>query len=165
MLGSAAEMWREEGARAGVIAVISTVVFFGGAIVLVANSPNWPRVRDQFFNGDDFRESWPDVVDGFWLNIELFVYAMLLIPVVALLIAVMRSLRGPAFFPIRLLSVVFTDVFRGIPLILASSKTSAEIAGEIGELVAAQPADGRAEHGDHAALANSGPAFARAVTA
>ena len=43
---------------------------------------------------------------------------MLLIPVVSLVVAVMRSLRGPAFFPIRLLSVIFTDVFRGIPLIL-----------------------------------------------
>ncbi len=43
---------------------------------------------------------------------------MLVIPVVALVVAVMRSLRGPAFFPIRLLSVMFTDIFRGIPLIL-----------------------------------------------
>jgi polar amino acid transport system permease protein len=115
---STSELFKEEGARAGVIAVISTVVVFGGGILLVLNSPNWPRVRDQFFNPDDFRTSWPDVVDGFWLNIELFVYTMLLIPVVSLVIAVMRSLRGPAFFPIRLLAVIFTDVFRGIPLIL-----------------------------------------------
>ncbi len=118
VFGSTAALLNEEGARAGIIAVVSTVVFFGGAILLVVNSSNWPRVRSQFFNGEDFRESWPDVLDGFWLNIELFVYAMLLIPVVALLVAVMRSLRGPAFFPLRLLSVVFTDIFRGIPLIL-----------------------------------------------
>ena len=115
---SPAELFKEEGARAAVIAVISTVVFFGGAALLIVNSPNWPRVRDQFFNPDDFADSWPAVIGGFWLNLELFVYAMLLIPVVSLVIAVMRSLRGPAFFPIRLLSVVFTDVFRGIPLIL-----------------------------------------------
>src|SRR5690606_4513720 len=115
---STAELFKEEGARAAVIAVISTVVFFGGAALLVVNSPNWPRVRDQFFNPDDFAESWPAVIGGFWLNLELFVYAMLLIPVVSLVVAVMRSLRGPAFFPVRLLSVIFTDVFRGIPLIL-----------------------------------------------
>jgi polar amino acid transport system permease protein len=115
---STGDLWKQEGARAGVIAVISTVVFFGGGALLVVNSPNWPRVRDQFFNPDDFRTSWPLVVDGFWLNLELFVYAMLLIPIVSLVIAVMRSLRGPAFFPIRLLAVIFTDVFRGIPLIL-----------------------------------------------
>jgi polar amino acid transport system permease protein len=115
---STGDLWKLEGARAGVIAIVSTVVFFGGGALLVVNSPNWPRVRDQFFNPDDFRTSWPLVVDGFWLNLELFVYAMLLIPVVSLVIAVMRSLRGPAFFPIRLLAVIFTDVFRGIPLIL-----------------------------------------------
>lgn len=118
ILQSTTELFREEGARAAVIAVVSTVLFFGGAALLVVNSPNWPRVRDQFFNPDDFRASWPAVVDGFWLNLELFVYAMLLIPVVSLIIAVMRSLRGPAFFPLRLLSVIYTDVFRGIPLIL-----------------------------------------------
>ena len=115
---STADMLRQEGARAGIIAVVSTVVFFGGGFLLVVNSPNWPRVRDQFFNPEDFRESWPDVLDGFWLNIELFVYSMLTIPVVALIVAVMRSLRGPAFFPIRLLAVIYTDIFRGIPLIL-----------------------------------------------
>lgn len=118
MFASTSLFWKQEGARAGVIAVISTVVFFGGAAALVLTSPNWPRVRDQFFNPDDFRASAPDVLDGFWLNLELFVYSMLLIPVVALIVAIMRSLRGPAFFPIRLLAVIFTDIFRGIPLIL-----------------------------------------------
>jgi polar amino acid transport system permease protein len=108
----------EEGAKAAIIAVVSTLVFFGGGAALVLNSPNWPQVRAQFFNGSDFRESAPDVIGGFWLNLELFGYSMLIIPVMALLIAVMRSLRGPAFFPIRLLAVIFTDVFRGIPLIL-----------------------------------------------
>jgi len=118
MIGRGRAYFDEEGARAGVIAVISTIVFFGGGALLVVNSANWPRVRDQFFSSSDFAAAWPDVLSGFWLNIELFAYSMLVIPLVALLVAVMRSLRGPAFFPIRLLSVVFTDVFRGIPLIL-----------------------------------------------
>ncbi len=108
----------EEGAWPAVIAVVSTIVFFGGAAALVVTSPNWPRVRDQFFNPDDFRDAAPDVLDGFWLNLQLFAWSMLLIPVVALLVAVMRSLRGPAFFPIRLLAVIYTDILRGIPLIL-----------------------------------------------
>ena len=36
----------------------------------------------------------------------------------ALLLAVMRSLRGPVFFPIRAMATVYVDVFRGIPTIL-----------------------------------------------
>ena len=116
--GSTSLFWRQEGARAGVIAVVSTIVFFGGAGWLIVTSPNWPRVQQQFFSGSDFVDSAPAVLGGFVENLKLFVYAMLLIPLVALIVAIMRSLRGPAFFPLRLLSVVFTDVFRGIPVIL-----------------------------------------------
>lgn len=111
-------MLKQEGAKAGLIAVASTVIFFGGAAILIANSSNWPRVRDQFFNPDDFRDSAPDVIDGFWLNLKLFGWAMLVIPVLALAVAVMRSLRGPSFLPLRILAVIYTDLFRGIPLYL-----------------------------------------------
>jgi polar amino acid transport system permease protein len=34
------------------------------------------------------------------------------------LIAVLRSLPGPVFFPIRLLAIIYVDFFRGIPTIL-----------------------------------------------
>jgi polar amino acid transport system permease protein len=87
-------------------------------VVAVGTSPNWPRVRDQFFNPDDFRASFGDVLSGFWFNLQLFVVAVVAIPVVALPVAVFRSLRGPGFFPLRMLSVIYTDVFRGIPAIL-----------------------------------------------
>lgn len=113
-----AMFFKQEGAKAASIAVVSSILFFGGAIVLVASSPNWPKVRDQFFNPEDFRRAAPAIIDGFWLNLELFFYAILIIPVVALLVAVMRSLRGPAFFPLRFMARLYTDVFRGIPLIL-----------------------------------------------
>lgn len=112
------ELFREEGAKGALLAAVSTIVFFGIAWVAVTQSPNWPRIQQQFFNPEDFGASWPAVVDGFWLNLELFGYSMLAIPVVALLVAAARSFRGPAFFPIRLLSVFYTDLFRGIPLIL-----------------------------------------------
>ncbi len=108
----------QEGAKGAAIATLSTVVFLGLAITLIVFSPNWPRVQEQFFNGDDFARSWPQVLSGFWLNIQLFLAAMVTIPVVALVVAVMRSLRGPGFFPIRMLAVVYTDIFRGIPLVL-----------------------------------------------
>jgi len=100
------------------VAAISAIVLFGVLIVLISRSPNWPRVRDQFFNVDDFRASWSDVLGGFWLNLQMFFYAMVAIPVAALALAVMRSFRGAAFFPIRLLSVAYIDIVRGIPQIL-----------------------------------------------
>ena len=112
------EMFREEGAKGALLAALSTVVFVAVAWVAVAQSPNWPRIQAQFFNGDDFAAAWPDVVGGFWLNLELFGYSMVAIPIVALVVAGARSFRGAAVCPVRLLSVVYTDLFRGIPLIL-----------------------------------------------
>jgi polar amino acid transport system permease protein len=94
------------------------VVVFGALALVVVNSPEWPRVRDQFFNPDDFKASAPDVFGGFILDMQMFVISMVTIPTFALLIAVMRSFRGPAFFPVRLLATIYVDVLRGIPLIL-----------------------------------------------
>jgi polar amino acid transport system permease protein len=36
----------------------------------------------------------------------------------AMLLALARALRGPVFFPIRAAATVYTDVFRGLPLLL-----------------------------------------------
>jgi polar amino acid transport system permease protein len=109
---------REEGARAALIATISTLVFIGVIVLIVVNSPNWPKVRHQFFDPEQFADAWPDVLGGFWLDVQMFFAAMVAIPVGALLLAVARSFRGPAFFPVRVLSITFIDVMRGIPLIL-----------------------------------------------
>ena len=114
--------WRdelgEEGAKPALIAAASTVIVITAVVVLVGRSESWPRVQRQFFNGEDFRESFPDVLGGFWLNLQMWVVAEVLILAFALLIAVVRSLRGPAFFPLRALAVIFIDLFRGVPLLL-----------------------------------------------
>jgi len=111
-------IFAQEGFKSSLIAVVSTVVVFGGGALLIVNSPNWPKVRDQYFSGEDFRASWPKVLDGFWVNLELFAYSTVSIAIVALVVAVMRSFRGAAFFPLRALATIYTDIFRGIPLIL-----------------------------------------------
>jgi polar amino acid transport system permease protein len=52
------------------------------------------------------------------VNVKLFSVAEAIILPAALLLAVLRSLPGPVFFPIRALAVVYADLFRGIPTIL-----------------------------------------------
>ena len=115
---SARDAIREEGAIGALVAVVSTVAVFGLIVWLVGRSEAWPQVRRQFFSGEDFAAAWPDVLSGFWVNMKLFAIAQVLILAFALLVAVVRSLRGPAFFPIRLLAVLYIDLFRGIPLYL-----------------------------------------------
>jgi polar amino acid transport system permease protein len=109
---------REEGAVAALIAAASTVVLLGVAAWVISRSDTWPQVRDQFLNRDDFKASWPDVLHGFWLDLKMFFIAQIAILIFSLLVAVIRSLRGPAFFPLRALAVIYIDLFRGVPLLL-----------------------------------------------
>ena len=106
------------GARGAVIALASTVVVFGLVAFAIINSAGWDDVRRAFFNGPIFRESFPEIARQFLVNIRIFLIAEALILVVALGIAVLRSLPGPVLFPFRTLAVLYTDLFRGIPTIL-----------------------------------------------
>ena len=71
-----------------------------------------------FFSPLDFLRAVPQVWDGFQTNIKLMVIAEALVLVFALVIAVVRGLPGRAFFPLRAIAIVYTDIFRGTPLIL-----------------------------------------------
>jgi polar amino acid transport system permease protein len=106
------------GGRSLAIAAVSTAVVLTGLALLVVNSPGWPEVRESFFYGPEFRESFPDILERFGTNVQLFLLAEVFILAWALVLAVLRSLAGPVFFPFRLLSAAYTDVFRGIPTIL-----------------------------------------------
>ena len=52
------------------------------------------------------------------MNVKLFLTAAVIILPAALFLAVLRSLPGPVFFPIRALAIVYADLFRGLPTIL-----------------------------------------------
>jgi polar amino acid transport system permease protein len=108
----------EGGGRAIAIAAVSTVVFFGALGLVVVNAPGWPQVQDKFLNGRVFADSLPLIVQAFWVNVRLFGIAEVLILALAMVVAVARSLPGPAFFPVRLLATIYVDVFRALPGIL-----------------------------------------------
>lgn len=104
--------------RSAAIALISTVVVFGGLAWIVVNAPNWPEVQQDFFNGPIFWSSLPALVAAFFTNIKLFLIAELLVLPFGLLLAVMRGLPGPVLFPLRALATIYVDVFRALPGIL-----------------------------------------------
>jgi len=109
---------RAQARRSTAIAAISTVVFAGALFLAVTRSPGWPRVRQQFFNLEVAGDSLPRILEGLWLNIRVLVVAEVLILIVGLAVAVTRTLRGPIFVPLRALAAGYTDLFRGIPLII-----------------------------------------------
>lgn len=87
-------------------------------VVAVTHAPGWPELRRTFFSWSDFRDSFPDIARAFWVNVKLFTISEVLILPLALLLAVLRGLPGPVFFPIRVLAIAYADLFRGIPTIL-----------------------------------------------
>ncbi len=102
----------------GLISAGSIVVMFGALAWLVATNPNWPRIQAQFFNLDHMIAAAPKVATGFLINMQVWMIAVVAIGVWALLLAVIRSLRGPWFAPFRLMVVLYIDLFRGLPVLL-----------------------------------------------
>ena len=109
--GGAAASTRDRGGRAR----SSCSASLAGHVV---TSPGWARVQETYFYWDKAVDSLPAVLPGLWLNIRVIVVCAVLIVVLGLTIAVMRTLRGPIAFPLRLLATVYVDLFRGLPLIL-----------------------------------------------
>jgi polar amino acid transport system permease protein len=109
---------RKRARRGGLISAVSTVVVLGGLTTLVITSKGWANVRDTFFSPSAFADAFPQVLDGFWLDVKLFLAVEVAVLVAGLLIALCRTSRNPALFPLRLLGALFTDLFRGIPTIL-----------------------------------------------
>jgi polar amino acid transport system permease protein len=110
-----------DGRRAVAVALLSTIVFLVVVGVAITNSPGWPEVHKQFFSWAEFKSSLPGIARAFLLNCKIFLIAECLILPFALLLAVLRSLPGPVFFPLRALAIVYADFFRGVPTILVIS--------------------------------------------
>jgi len=107
-----------ERTRSLVIASGAMVVVFAGLTVGIARSPGWPSVHETFFNWEHAKAAFPSILDGFWINVQLFLIAEPLILVLGLAVALARQARSPWLAPVRVLAVVYTDLFRGIPTLL-----------------------------------------------
>jgi polar amino acid transport system permease protein len=105
--------WRSIG-----ISLVSTIVVVAVLGWVVVTAPGWPEVQASFLDGKVFWSSLPGIVGAFWKNIQLFVFAEALVLPFALVLAVMRGLPGPVFFPLRALATIYVDVFRALPGVL-----------------------------------------------
>lgn len=109
---------RARGRRSVLVSILSTLVFAGVLAVVLMSSPGWTRVRETFFDPAVAIDAFPRVIEGLWLNIRVLVVATIGVAVFGSLLAVARTLRGPVFTPIRLFAAGYTDLFRGVPLLL-----------------------------------------------
>lgn len=104
--------------RSLLIAGSSTALVCAAIIILVPMASGWEKVKKSFFNWDVFAKTFPGLLDAFMLNIAIFAWCAPLIALLGLIIALMRDVRTPALFPLRIFGAVYTDVFRGLPVIL-----------------------------------------------
>ena len=104
--------------RSLIIAAISTIFVIVAIIIFVPMTPGWEKVQKSFFNGAVLAKTFPKLLDAFTVNIMIFAWSAPAIAVLGLMIALARDTKSPALFPLRIFGAAFTDIFRGVPVIL-----------------------------------------------
>ncbi len=104
--------------RSAYLAALSTLVFSFILIFAITNAPGWPRVQASFFDLTIAKESIPFVLQGLWLNIRVMAISAVVIMILGTLLALARTSKSPILFPVRALAAGYTDIFRGLPLLL-----------------------------------------------
>lgn len=109
---------RRQKRRSTVIALTSTLIVIGLLVALIPLTPGWYKVKRSFFNSEVFSDTFPRLLDAFVKDVQIFLWCAPCILVWGMVLAVCRSVRTPALFPLRLFSAAYTDIFRGVPVIL-----------------------------------------------
>jgi polar amino acid transport system permease protein len=109
---------RSRARRSWLIALLSSAVFVGALVLSVGTSPGWPRVRESFFDLSLGWQDLPGLLRALWINVQIMLITEVFVLVFAAIIAVVRTLQGPVFFPLRFVAAAYVDIFRGLPLLL-----------------------------------------------
>ena len=104
--------------RSVAFAAGSTALVVTALVLLIPRVPGWDKVRESFFDGHTWDLSWRELPPRFWYDVQIFLWSAPMIVVVALLIALARGVRSPALFPLRLFATLYTDLVRGVPVVL-----------------------------------------------
>ena len=104
--------------RSILVASLSTIFVVVAIVIFVPMTPGWEKVQKSFFNGVVLSKTFPKLLNAFTVNIMIFAWSAPAIAVLGLMIALARDAKSPALFPLRIFGAAFTDIFRGVPVIL-----------------------------------------------
>ncbi len=104
--------------RSLLLAALSTFAVLAAIILLIPLTPGWERVKHSFFNWDVMVRSFPKLLDAFTLDVAIFAWSVPLIALLGLAIALARDVRDPVLYPLRMFAALYTDIFRGVPVVL-----------------------------------------------
>jgi polar amino acid transport system permease protein len=104
--------------RSILVATLSTIFVILAIVIFVPMTPGWEKVQKSFFNGVVLSKTFPKLLNAFTVNVMIFAWSAPAIAVLGLMIALARDAKSPALFPLRIFGAAFTDIFRGVPVIL-----------------------------------------------
>jgi polar amino acid transport system permease protein len=104
--------------RSVIIASISTVLVLVALYILIPLAPGWERVKASFFDWEIFVKTFPVLIEAFLLDIAIFLWCAPIIAVWSLVLALCRDVRSPTLYPLKLFAIGYSDLFRGVPIIL-----------------------------------------------
>jgi polar amino acid transport system permease protein len=136
--------------RRGLLASSTSSVLLLGALVAVFFlAPGGAAVRASFFNVHDMRRAFvgdpthgiSSLGQGILTNIWMFLVCEVLVLALGLAIAWIRLSQSPVLFPFRALATIYTDVFRGVPLLLVVMMIGFGVPGlQLGAISSQSPA-------------------------
>jgi polar amino acid transport system permease protein len=104
--------------RSALISLAATLVLALVVVLVVGTSSGWPRFRDNFLDFSVGVKGLPDLLRALWINLQIMVIAEVFILIFASFIAIVRTLQGPVWVPVRVAATVYVDVFRGLPVLI-----------------------------------------------
>ena len=110
----AAAAGREE-ARIAMGYATAAMIVAGLLLLAFANAGG---ITQTFFKASAWRQAFPEMIRAFWTNVWVALVAQVIVLLFGLLLAIMRMLPGRAGAPLRLIAIVYCDIFRAIPAIV-----------------------------------------------
>ncbi|QLL23512.1 ABC transporter permease [Actinobacteria bacterium IMCC25003] len=109
---------RRASRRSTLIALSSTLALGFILVVVVTGAQGYEMVKNSFFNWHYAIQAMPSVFHGLLLNLRVLIIAEFFVLLLGLLIAIARTTTSPVLYPVRLVATIYTDLFRGLPLLL-----------------------------------------------
>jgi polar amino acid transport system permease protein len=104
--------------RSVLISCASFLVFSFLIWWILSRSEGWELVRKMYFDPKHLVASAPQVFKGILVNLKILGAALVGTAVLSTLLAITRTTKSAALFPLRLVSLLYTSIFRGLPMIV-----------------------------------------------
>jgi len=112
------EARRQASRRSTTVAISSTLAVGSLLIFIVTGAKGFTAVQQSFFSWHYAVKSFPNVLSGIWLNLRVMLIAEFFVLIFGLLLALARTSKSPVLYPVKLFATFYTDIFRGLPLLL-----------------------------------------------